>query len=165
MSVKVNYTSNLEVVETLATNVPAVAAGKGDVTHSLFNKSKAGLTGGSGQPCTQVASFAKALSAGSGTIDLTALSGTNGAAVSLNGLKVQFAKFQALANNANPITLAKGASNGYELLGAGWSITLQPGQEVLLDLNNAAPAVGGSAKTIDLSGTGTQGVNVELVGG
>lgn len=162
MSIEAAYVANLTVVETLETNVPAVSASDAGITHNGWNKS-ATLNASSTPPATKTAAFQKALSTGSGTIDLTALPGTNGATVDGTGLKVQAIKFANPAANANPITVAVGASNGYDLFGSAFSITLQPGQEALFYGNDATPDVGASDKTLDLTGTGSQALNVQVV--
>ena len=104
------------------------------------------------------------MTAGAATLDLRACEGTQGA-VDLNGLKPRVIIIEAKAGNANPITIAKGASNGYTGFGAAFSITLQPGQKVMIDDNGAGTAVSGTVKTLDVSGTGTQGLNYMIVGG
>lgn len=156
------YVSNMTVVETLTTNVPA--ASTPSVTHNGFNTTQ-NLNSGTTPPVTQVAAFIQLLSAGAATIDLTALTGTNGSSVSGSGLKIQAIKVIALGTNANPVTLKFGASNPYNLMGSAWQVALSAGEEFLFFGNNAAPTIGGSAKTIDLSGTGTQGVDVIIVMG
>jgi hypothetical protein len=164
MSVAVTYASTLTAVETLTNNVPDAAAPI--VTHSGFN-STASLGPATTPPVSKMASFQEALSAGAATIDLTALNGTNGASVTFNGLKVAAVKFQNPAGNANAITVKAGASNGYLLHGASWSIILQPGEEYLWKAGvvNAAPTVGSTLKNIDLAGTGSQALNVILIAG
>jgi hypothetical protein len=101
----------------------------------------------------------------SATIDMTALVGTNGAAITLNGKKPRAVKLQCPAANTNPITIAKGDSNGYVGFGSSFSITLNPGDEILLYLPGNSSAVGGSNKTLDVSCTGTQVLNYGFVGG
>lgn len=162
MSVTTAYTSALTATETLTTNVPDVTSNS--IVHSGYNKTL-NLTGATTPPVSKTASFAKALSAGAATIDLTALVGTNGAAVDGTGLRVVMCKFQAPAANANPITLKFGAASPYNLLGASWQIVLSPGQEVLFYGVAAAPAIAAGAKNIDLSGTGSQAVNCIIVMG
>jgi hypothetical protein len=164
MSVSALYALTVTTTETLETNVPAASATAKAVTHNGYNSSGT-LTATSTVPATQCAYFEKALVAGAATIDLTALTGTNGATVSLSGLKVQLLKIKNKATNANAITVGEGAANGYELAGNAWSMILQPGQEFLFGGNDAAPDVGASAKNIDLAGTGTQAVEVAIVGG
>lgn len=166
MSVTVNYASTATVTEALAVG-PGTAnpdSPATNITHSGFNTSKT-LNGASTPPATKVAAFNKALATGAGTIDLTSLPGTNGAVVTMLGLKVQVMKIIAKSTNANPITLTFGASNPYELLGSTFVITLLPGQEVTIYGNDATPDVGSGAKNIDLAGTGSQSVDVIIIAG
>lgn len=164
MSVEVSFGVQVTTVETLTANVPAVQAAKARITHDQYNESLT-LNSGSTPPATLCAFFLKALSSGSATIDLTALTGTNGASVDFSGLKVQVAKFKNPATNANSITVTVGASNGYLLAGAAWKAILAPGQSVTYQCNDASPDVGSSAKNIDVSGTGTQTLQVSLIAG
>lgn len=122
---------------------------------------------GSSQPeiVTKGYAFKKALSAGAATVDLTSLTNVLGTSESLTGLKVQGVVFLNPSSNANAITIAKGASNGYELLGSGFTFTLQPGQTAAFRLFEASPDVGSGAKTIDLSGTASQELYIILVAG
>ena len=164
MPVAVTYASTLTVVETLSTNVPDATAPT--VTHNGFNRT-ATLNASSTPPASKMASFQKALSAGAATIDLTALTGTNGATVDFTGLKMASVKFQNPATNANAITVKAGAATAYLIGGAAWSWILQPGDEFLWESGvvNAAPTVSGSLKSIDLAGTGSQALNVIMVAG
>lgn len=164
MSVAVTYGSTVTTAETLATNVPAASSNGKTVTHNGYNSSKS-LTGATTPPVTQAAYFLKALVAGAGTIDLTALVGTNGAAVDGTGLKVQVAKFENPSTNANPITVTFGAANPYLLGGAAWKFILQPGMEITVYGNDATPDVGGSTKNIDIAGTLTQALKCSIIMG
>ena len=165
MSVSVSYTSDVTVVETLSSSsTPSAIEGNRKVTHTAYNTSVS-LTSGTTVPATVVAGFNTALSGGSGSIDLTSMTGTNGVSVDATGLKVQVIKVKAASDNSGALTLADGATNGYELAGNGWTVALSPGQEVLLYGNDATPDVGASAKTIDLSGTGTDDIDVIVVAG
>jgi len=163
MSVKAAITMGLTITEVLELGVPFAQASNKDIVHNGLNKSQT-LEAWTTVPVTKHAAFQQALAVGAATIDLRALAGTQGA-VDGNGLKVQAVMFRNPATNANAITIAKGAANGYELLGAGWSITLQPGQQVQLFLNDAAPDIAGGAKTMDLSGTLAQVLDCEIVMG
>jgi hypothetical protein len=161
----VAYAATVTVTETVGSTPAVTATGSAaTITHDQFNKA-ATLTSSTTPPVTKHAAFEKALVAGAGTIDLTALAGSNAGAVDGTGLKVQVAYFKAKAANGNPITIAVGASNGYDLSGADFSVTLSPGQEVLLYGNDATPDIASGDKTIDLSGTGTDTLQVELVMG
>jgi hypothetical protein len=162
MSVAVTYGFTATTVETLATNVPAASSPQ--VTHSGYNTSGT-INGTSTVPATQCAYFSKALSSGAATIDLTALTGTNGATVDLTGLKVQIARFKNPAANANSITVTFGASNPYLLGGSAWKVILAPGQQVMFFGNDAAPDVDSTHKTIDIAGTGSQALEVSIIAG
>lgn len=165
MSVEVTFAATITTVETLETNVVAASANKDKrVTHTGYNVSDT-MNSGSTPPATKCAYFLKAMSEGAGTIDLTALTGTNGATVSFSGLKVQAATFRNPPANGNAITVGEGASNGYELGGDGWTFILQPGMSITIYGNDATPDVGGSTKTIDIAGTGSQALEVSLVAG
>jgi hypothetical protein len=119
----------------------------------------------SGVPMTAVQIIKKALSGGSGTVDLTSLTGTLGEAVTLNGLKVQAVTFKNPTENANNITIGEGASNGHELLGNGWTLTLPPNSQMTLYIPEGSPDVGASTKTWDLSGTGSQFLMIGIAAG
>lgn len=162
MSVNVAYETKVTATETLETNVPATPAGSRSVVHSAWNTTKA-LKSDSTPPATKVAAFEQAMSGGAATIDLSALTGTNGATVVGTGLRVQVLKVKAPATNGNPITVSKGASNGYDGLGAAFSHTLVPGAEATFFLNDGGSDIGGSNKTLDLAGTLAQVLQVEIV--
>lgn len=104
-----------------------------------------------------IANETKALTAGTATIDLTA------SPYSASGKHVQAITFKATSTNANTITIAKGASNGYAGLGASFSLTLDPGQQMTVYPISTAAAVGGTNKTLDLTGTLTQSVQVSIL--
>ena len=106
----------------------------------------------------------QALTAGAATIDLTALTGTNGAAVDFTGLKVQAAKFINPVGNA-AMTITFGATNPYLLGGTAFKWILSAGQELLVYLNDASPDVASGAKNIDISGTLAQSLTCVLVAG
>ena len=162
MSVTLSYSSKISVSETLETNVPA-ATDKG-VTHTGYDTT-ATLNATSTPAATKFAAFEKALSTGTATIDLTALVGTNGAAVDGSGLRVQAIKFRNKSTNANVLTLAKGSANGYDGLGASFSITLPPGGEVLVRTKAGGAVIGGTNKNLDLAGTGAQVAEIAIVMG
>lgn len=159
-NVTLNYKSHLSVIEEL--DLDSASAANSRIKHERWNTSKA-FNAGSDPAAQLVAAFEQALTAGAATIDLTGLAGTNGATVDGTGKKVIAAKFSNPVANSSPITIGEGAANGYELAGDGWSVTLGPGDEVTLLRHGHAPAIGATAKDIDLSGTGTETLNVILV--
>jgi hypothetical protein len=133
-------------------------------------KTSAALNSTSTPAITKKAMFVLTLSGGAATIDLTALADVAGTQ-DFTGLKVQAMKFQN--PSANSMTLTKGASNGYGLLtsGATWTVPIPPALsgapygEVSLLLPEGTPDVGSGAKTIDVSGTGTQTLLCTIIAG
>ena len=164
MSVELTYAATATVVETLEDNVPAATATNRKVRHDQFNGA-ATLSASTTPPVTKVAAFEQALVGGLATVDLTNLAGTNGATVDGTGLKVQVLKIKNKATNANPITVKTGLTDGYQLAGANFETQLSPGQEFLFYGNDATPDIGTTAKTLDLSGTGSQAVEAIIVMG
>jgi len=100
-----------------------------------------------------VAQTSVALSVGSGSVDLTAAPFSGGTKTPIRAF------FLNPASNANSITIAKGGTNGYTGFGASFSITLAPGESCQL---NATTPLSGSVKTLDLSGTGSQALVVQV---
>ena len=164
MAVDLTYGVQVTSVETLDVNVPAASASDKTVTHSGFNSSQS-LNASTVVPVTKCAYLEKALSSGAGTIDLTAVTGTGGMTVDMTGLKVQVLKIKNKTTNANPITIAKGATNGWTGFGSAWTVTLAVGQEVTFFGNDATPDVSSTVKVLDLSGTGSQVLEVAIVAG
>jgi hypothetical protein len=150
MSISVNFAQQLTVRELLETGVPA--ASRKTVSHDAFNQSGQ-LNASSVPPATKVAAFEKALVAGAGTIDLTALTGTNGATIDGTGLKVQGILIVNPATNANPLVIEPGGANPYNLFGAAFKITLHPGKSLhWISAKDAdTPDVAAGAKNIALS--------------
>jgi len=106
-----------------------------------------------------------ALAAGAATVDLTSLTTVSGRNFSLSGLKVRQMKLTNPSANANAITIAKGAANGYTGFDAAFKITLQPGQSWLFDDAGNGVLVDATHKTLDLTGTGTQALQIAITGG
>lgn len=155
----------LSVIEPIAVDPAGFAsATKKSITYDGGSESVV-LTPTSTPPATLHGVGQVALSSGIATLDLRALTGVNGVAVDLNGLKPRAILFENPATNANPITIAKGASNGYTGLGSSFSLTLAPKEKILLYLDDAGTAVSGTVKTLDLTGTGAQVLNYQIVAG
>ena len=93
------------------------------------------------------------MTAGAVTIDMTASPYSGGVKVPIRAF------FMNPASNANAITIVKGGTNGYTGFGSTFSVTLQPGQSVSL---NASTALSGSVKTLDVTGTGSQVLVVQI---
>lgn len=170
MSVSLSASLSLLVTETLESNVAFASADKA-LIHSLSDL-LAGITGYTSLSATtspvasKVAAYEITLSSGAATIDLTALPQAGGGTQSVNGLLARYIVLVNPVSNANNITIADGATNGYQLFGdASGQITLKPGQFIILYCAGNAQTVGGSNKTIDLTGTGTQVLRAMFVFG
>jgi hypothetical protein len=157
---------NNTITETVGSTPATSGTTNAQLVHNGYNDSGT-LNAASTPPVTKMACFHQALSTGTATIDLTALVGSNAGTVSGSGLKVQWIKLKAVTaaglNNGNTVNIAVGASNGYELAGAGFDVTLQPGQIMAIYGNDATPDISGSAKDLDMTGTGsTDGFEVTI---
>jgi hypothetical protein len=159
MAVSANISFLARIRETLETGVDGAASPV--IIHDALDKSVT-LNASSAVPATKCSVDTIALTAGAKTVDLTALAGANGT-VDGTGLKVQFIRI--VNNGANAMTFAEGASNGYELLGNGWTITLPAGGYMQFYLPEGTPDIASGAKTIDVSGTGTQTFDLTVVMG
>ena len=158
MSVSAALAMTLSVTETLTGVIPNSTTTAKDlqiVVNSL-NVSKS-LSGTSTPPITQLWTFEKALSGGAGQLDLRAMTGVTGAAGAQdgNGLKVQAVLFHNPSSNGNAITITSGSSNGYDLLGS-FSLTLSPGDSLMVYKPDTAPDVATADKLLDLAGSGSQ---------
>ena len=160
MSVTVTYGATLTVVEVLSANVADLA--DKSITHSSYNTILSAQGSGSTPPVTGNSGGEIALIAGAKSIDLRALVAAD-AVLDGNGKRLQFLRLRNKSVNANPMTFAKGASNGYDGLGSAFSITLVPGAELLIRLNDGGNDIGDGNKTIDVTGTSAQIIEAELV--
>jgi hypothetical protein len=160
MSVAVTYAATVTVVETLANNTGSTTSANRVVTHTEYNET-ATLNSGSTPPATQVAEFLLTLSSGSATIDLRALTGTNGASVDGNGLKPQIIRIKNLG--ANTMTFKSGASNGHNAFTATTGHIVQPGGHIQIFTNDNTDDIDGTHKTWDVTGTGAQTAEITIV--
>lgn len=170
MAVSLTYNFIATAIETLAAGVPGSSSPK--ITYAGFNSSQT-LNAGTTVPVTKIVTFEPTLSAGALTIDLTALTGANGASVTFSGLKLQFMLFNngtttngvVAAGSNSSVNIAEGASNGYPLFGASNDITIPAGGSFMIYFPDALADVSGTDKTIDLAGTGTDAFECVLIAG
>jgi hypothetical protein len=163
--VSATLTLQTTVIETFATtDAPFGESGKLSVTHSGLNEStQLNANSAAGSNVTQCAYGSYNLTAGAGSINLAAAGGFKNSVVDLTGLKIRQLHIRAKATNVNPITITKGAANGYTGFGAAFSLTLDPGKAAILKGN--ATAVAAAVRLLDLTGTGTQGVEYMILAG
>lgn len=166
MSIQVTYASQASIQDSPGGGF--IDPNDATITINQMNVS-ATLTASTTPPVTKYSAFSVALSSGTGSIDLTSLPDNNGvaAAVTFSGLKPQVVKLRNKSTNANSIKVAVGASNGYDGFGSDFAVTLQPGDELLWkgNDNSGVTDVASGKRTFDLTGTGSQVLEVELIAG
>lgn len=150
MSVSVTYTAALTIRETLTDNVPAAVETKRLVTHDQFNKTST-IDSGTSPAGTLSATFEQALTAGTATIDLTALVGTNDIAVDGTGLRVQAIRLVCKTANTSPVSIGEGAANGYDGFGSSFLLGLPADGNFLIETQGGGAVIGGANKTLDLA--------------
>jgi hypothetical protein len=160
MAVSLTYAGVAQVAETLASGVDGATSPT--ITHSAFDDTGT-LNATSTPPATKCVVKIIPLVAGAATINLTTITGTNGLAQDSTGLKVQYFRVKNLG--ANTMTFTVGASNGYNLAGAGFSVALEQNQWFVLYGNDATPDVAAADCTIDVAGTLVQTFELTLVTG
>lgn len=158
MALSATFNFSIDVAETLASGVDG--ASNPIINHNGYN-----VTGRYTDASTPDVEYcvvkSVALSAGAYTLDLTNMTGTNGAAVNGNAKKIRLLRITVPGTNA--ITVAKGASNGHTGLGSSFSLVIPAGGTVALDLSSNGVAISGTDKTLDFSGTGTDTFKLTLV--
>lgn len=163
MSVSVDYKARIAVTETLDSTTTPSSTGTGNrVTHTAFDE-EVTLNATSTPPATKWAGFIVTLTAGAATIDLTALTGTNGVTVNGTGLKPQAVRIKNLG--ANVMTFKKGAANGHNLFTATDGTVIQPGGHDQTFTNDSATIddIDATHKTWGVTGTGTQTAEVSIL--
>jgi hypothetical protein len=154
MSLTVTYAATCSVAETLASNTGSAPASTRLVTHTDYNES-ASLNSGTTPPVTTCAHFLATLSSGTLSVDLRALTGTNGAEIDGNGLKVQVLRIKNLG--ANSLTVSEGASNGHtSFFPTTPGLIIPAGGHVMLFSNDNGDDISATNKTFDLAGTSAQ---------
>ena len=159
MAIALTYAAKLEAVETIDVNADSFISLKNVVTHSAFDENKT-LASGTGQPVTKIAAFIATLVAGTLTIDLTALVGTNAAIVNGTGLRLQFLRIKNLG--ANDMTIAQGSTNPV-VIGAG--LLIKSGGCLMVDYNEALADISASVKNLLLTGTLVQTAEITIIMG
>jgi hypothetical protein len=164
MSVVVTTKYLLTTVETLPNNTGSAPDATRAVTHSDYDEAFT-LNATSTPPATLIAAFLLTLSSGAATIDLRALTGTNGGPVDLNGKKVQEVRIKNLG--ANPMVIKAGASNGHTgLIGGTTGETITANGGILMKHSaNGGDTVDGTHKTWDVTGTAAQTAEVTIIAG
>ena len=129
------------------------------ITASVTLRCAAGWTFTSGSTVTQVPTYTVSTSSGTASIDLTAC-GEDGD-VNLTGKRLTKLILTAAADNGAVITVAEGASNGYDI-GSSFTVTLLAGQSVTIEGTAASDIVDSTHKVLDVTGTGEDDVAVTI---
>lgn len=116
-------------------------------------------------PVTMAFSDEIVLTAGPDTVDLMALvRGATLPNLDMDTEDVVMLVVELDAAAVGPATFEPGATNGYEFAGATGELILQPGDRVMMLLNNA-PAVSATTKDLDISGTSGDLFRILVVAG
>lgn len=160
MSVTIDYVSQFTIGITLTGDFVDPA----DATVTLNGLNTTTTLDATTTPAvTKATAFNHAMSAGAGTINLASLPGlTSEEVIDGTGLKVQVFKFKNPSTNSGTITIVPGASNGYNLLGSSMSIELPVGAEISCKIPEGTPDIASGARTIDISGTGTDELSIAV---
>lgn len=146
------------IAETLAVSDDPTFAGNLQGTASQGQQWR--MDGTIGPSVTTVIHGRLTLSAGALTVDLRSWTDAVLGSMDLNGLKLKLMKLSAPSTNAGAITIKPGASNGY----AGWAgsggLILAAGDHRGPDIFNSMTGVDSTHKTLDLTGTGTDVIDV-----
>lgn len=132
-----------------------LSASAKSVQHTQFDESQ------TPSPAVIYSGDVYALSTGAATVDLTAAYTVGGGSADGTGYKVQGIFFKNLG--ANNMTIAAGASNGYDILGSGGTVVVPPSGWFTAYLADASEDVASGARTIDVAGTGSQTFELALI--
>ena len=157
MSIVANIQSFLTIVETLTQGSASVA----NIRHDAYNTTTR-LTASTTPAVSKFSAFLATMVAGELTVDCTALTGTNGAAVNANGLKLVAALFNNLSTTRS-LVIEAGATNGLNIFGSSGKVIVPPGGIEMFYAKSGGATVGGSAKNIKLSDNGSGGTDTAEV--
>lgn len=158
MSVTVDYKFSLTTRETLSAIIGATTS---TVDYSQFDISGR-LNSTSTPPATEAVYMTlTGTGAGSGTIDLTNLTGPLNSVITAAGLKLQAIRITSATTSTGNFAIVEGAANGY----AGVTHTVGPGEAVMQLFNDRLADVAAGDKTLDWTRSGSLTVNITLIFG
>jgi hypothetical protein len=158
---KIQLNLQLSAIEALA----QVSTAGTEVKTEALNDGAQTLTSSTTPPVTKFASEAITLGAGATTVDFTALTDVEGNAVDATGLKLQILRLKTPATNTAVVNVAPGASNAYLIFGSGNDIDVGIKGHLLYYIPEALADVSATVKTIDVSGTSGEKIDLEFVFG
>lgn len=164
-----NYAQHMNAVETLTTTEMPGAANIDERRRSFSGLNRQGqLKSDSTPKLEKPPAYQKITISGTTTIDLTAVPAARdptNVTVDMTDKKLIGLQIEAAAANSGNVTVAPGSSNPYPLFGSGNSIIVVPGELITKTIKGAAsghPAVSGTVKTIDVTGTSSDVVEIGL---
>ncbi len=131
------------------------------VPHDTFTQISSSYTEG-GTPDHDTAWSVLGRLVSAGDIDLTALTDSLGNALDLTGKKIQAIMIKCDSDNLSPISFAEHATNGYGIFGLASFVDISPGGAILLLQNGGNEGVSGTAKIIEITGTGNETFDMAL---
>ena len=162
-SVTLRYVVKTTATEVLSVGVPAQSGGSA-IIHDGFDTTMV-LDADTAPPVTKAVAFEDTLGGAATTIDLTALTGANGATVDGTGLRVQSLKVRnKVASGAN-MQLSAVGGNPYDGFGANFLCELIPGAEITLYTNDNGSDIAAGNKNLFIAGTATDVSEIVIVMG
>ena len=171
-SISVDLGMRMNAKEVFTAGELPIAASEAERTLKLNVLAHSTTLNGSSTPKVDKPPVYKKISAaGTTTIDLTAAPaivapGSSTRSVDMSGAKVKGYLIRCGEANAGLVTIAPGASNPYPLFGTGNEIDLGAGAVIAQTFDGVEsnlPAVAALVKEIDVTTTGTDEVEIELI--
>lgn len=150
------------IMQPQAVTQPTVIGTDAAVSYNQFYTRET-LTGSSTPSVDSLTALTQSLSSGAATIDLTTVPALVGNQ-SMSGKSLRVFYAMADSENAGEISIQTGATNGYAAFGSSGKFTLGAGDSVMIRLSTTN-TVDGTHKTIDLSGTGTDSIDIQMLFG
>jgi hypothetical protein len=162
--------NSIQFNNSIAVNESNVVSGDPTSAGAIANVALGGQfrydgTSGNGPAITADFHGQVALIAGALTLDLTALADAILGTVTMAGLKLRHIQLAAPGTNAGALTIKPGASNGYTGWAGSGGLILSPSDQAVLGPLNGTIAIDGTHKTLDLTGTGTDKLNLVMMFG
>ena len=165
---ELNYNLAMTLVETLDADEQPSASSASERRRTISGMNKKGTLDSTTTPALEKPPGHQKVTIGAGTttIDLTAMPAARDPSLAIDntGKKLIGLLIAADKDNDGDVTIAPGSSNPYPLFGTGNTIKVAAGLHIsaaIIGVASTYGAVGVSAKTIDISGTQDDIVEIE----
>lgn len=166
------YAQNITPVETLTAAEMPSAANESARQFTYAGLNRTGRLSSTTTPAVEVPPGYQKITIGAGTttIDLTAMPSARDPDVAedYTAKKLIGVRIRAASGNSGNVTVAPGSSNPYPLFGATNEVDVVPGEQIdklIASVASSHPAVSGTVKTIDVTGTLNDVVDIMLLFG